>query len=343
MLISTFWTHILRARCFWTLTFVRISTPRPSPHPFGLWMSLIESLGSPLCCPLDGSCAGFALQMLPGCSLEYRSMGRHHTGPHRWILSQLKQSKEAGVRLCEAGSLCLPHCCVWTPGFWFWMWGAWLSILWPRNNWEKMNRLKNPQLFSNPKQLEGQRTTCWPRVWRARWIQGVIAHNHSDSSVEMASGTPSLGKKTLVCIWWISGGSVQTTLRVRNPVVGNGVQRCEIYLPEVDQIPYHGGWGWGTTGLPARRREKGPLRSSVLNKACPGEKLIPQSLDLLGVIRASLPWGGTVTIHSPLSYPIPPKKGKALDALVKLTAHGPGFKRLSPCHRTDTCLPSHLA
>ena len=34
---------------------------------------------------------------------------------------------------------------------------------------------------------------------------------------------------------------MQTTLRVRNPVVGNGVQRCEIYLPEVDQIPYHGG------------------------------------------------------------------------------------------------------
>ena len=96
---------------------------------------------------------------------------------------------------------------------------------------------------------------------------------------------------------------------------------------------------WGTTGLPARRREKGLLWGSVLNKPCPRERLIPQSLALLDVIRASLPRGKTATIHSPSSYPIPPKKGKAPDTLVKLTAHRPGFKRLGPCCRTDICPP----
>ena len=46
------------------------------------------------------------------------------TQDHADVSSQLKQSKEAGVRHHtslpgEAGPLCPPHRCVWALGFWF--------------------------------------------------------------------------------------------------------------------------------------------------------------------------------------------------------------------------------
>ena len=94
----------------------------------------------------------------------------------------------------------------------------------------------------------------------------------------------------------------------------------------------------------ASSKEKGK-GTTVLNKeprpqqGLSSGKTHPPELSPAGLISTSLAWGKTVTIHSPSSHPIPPKKGGALDTLVKLKPAGTSFQRLSPCRRTDTCLP----
>ena len=60
----------------------------------------------------------------------------------------------------------------------------------------KMNRLKNPQLFSNPKEQGGQRATCWPEFGeidesRGSWLRAtVIPQQKRPQKLRALAGKP---------------------------------------------------------------------------------------------------------------------------------------------------------
>ena len=85
----------------------------------------------------------------------------------------------------------------------------------------------------------------------------------------------------------------------------------------------------------ASSKEKGK-GTTVLNKEPQPQQGLssgethPPELSPAGLISASLAWGKTVTIHSPSSHPIPPKKGGALATLMKLTARRHQLSKAEP-------------
>ena len=125
---------------------------------------------------------------------------------------------------------------------------------------------------------------------------------------------------------------MQTVVRVKNPGVSGGAQCCEAYLQEVDQVPNHG----DKEGKPLGFQQREGKGTTVLNKEPQPQQGLssgethPPELSPAGLISASLAWGKTVTIHSPSSHPIPPKKGGAPATLVKLTARRHQLSKAEP-------------